>query len=85
MPNKLKIFFVLDLANNHFVISSMQKIIKEFSKVVKKNNVKAAIKFQLRADTLFIHKSFINSENKYVRRFLDTKCLYLILNSFLIM
>ena len=74
MPNKFKNLFVLDLANNHFGdLKHAKKIIKEFSKVVKKNNVKAAIKFQLRDYDTFIHKSFINSENKYVRRFLDTK------------
>ena len=74
MSNKFKNLFVLDLANNHFGdLKHAKKIIKEFSKVVKKNNVKAAIKFQLRDYDTFIHKSFINSENKYVRRFLDTK------------
>ena len=74
MTNKFKNLFVLDMANNHFGdLKHAKKIIKEFSKVVKKNKVKAAIKFQLRDYDTFIHKSFINSENKYVRRFLDTK------------
>ena len=35
--------------------------------------VKAAIKFQLRDYETFIHKKYVNSENRYVRRFLDTK------------
>ena len=57
MPNKFKNLFVLDLANNHFGdLKHAKKIIKEFSKVVKKNNVKAAIKFQLRDYDTFIHK-----------------------------
>ena len=35
--------------------------------------MRAAIKFQLRDYETFIHKSFVNSDDKYVRRFLDTK------------
>ena len=74
MNNVFKNLFVLDLANNHFGdIAHAKKIIKKFSEIVKKNNVKAAIKFQLRDYETFIHKNFINSDNHYVRRFLDTK------------
>ena len=74
MDNIFKNLFVLDLANNHFGdVAHAKKIIKEFSEVVKKNKIKAAIKFQLRDYETFIHKEFINSEEKYVRRFLDTK------------
>ena len=37
MSNKFKNLFVLDLANNHFGdLKHAKKIIKEFSKVVKK-------------------------------------------------
>ena len=61
----------------------MQKIIKEFSKVVK-NKVKAAIKFQLRIMILLFIKS-VDSENKYVRRFLDTKLSISDFKHFLIM
>lgn len=74
MNNIFKDLFVLDLANNHFGdIKHAKKIIKKFSEVAKKNKVKAAIKFQLRDYDTFIHNSYINSENNYVRRFLDTK------------
>ena len=74
MYNVFKDLFILDLANNHFGdVRHAKKIIKKFSEVVKKNKVKAAIKFQLRDYDTFIHKSFINSDDKYVRRFLDTK------------
>lgn len=74
MNNIFKDLFVLDLANNHFGdLKHAKKIIKKFSNVVKKNKVKAAIKFQLRDYDTFIHKSYINSDEKYVRRFLDTK------------
>ncbi len=74
MDNIFKNLFVLDLANNHFGdIVHAKKVIREFSKVVKKNKIKAAIKFQLRDYETFIHKSFVNSNDKYVRRFLETK------------
>tara|TARA_Y100000591_G_C21842891_1_gene706825 strand:+ start:1239 stop:2753 length:1515 start_codon:yes stop_codon:yes gene_type:complete len=72
--NKFKDLFVLDLANNHFGdVNHAKKIISEFAKISNKNKVKAAIKFQLRDYNTFVHKKFVNSDNKYVRRFLDTK------------
>lgn len=74
MKNIFKDLFILDLANNHFGdVDHAKKIIKKFAEVVKRNKIKAAIKFQLRDYKSFIHKSYINSEDKYVRRFLDTK------------
>ena len=74
MSNIFKNLFVLDLANNHFGdVSHAKKIIKEFSLIAKKNKVKAAVKFQLRDYKTFIHKSFIKSNDKYVKRFLETK------------
>ena len=49
MKNRNKIFedlFVLDLANNHFGdFSHAKKIINSFSKITKKNKLKATIKF----------------------------------------
>ena len=33
----------------------------------------AAFKFQFRNLETFVHQNFINSDHKYVRRFLDTK------------
>ena len=74
MNNTFKDLFILDLANNHFGdVSHAKKIIKKFAEVVKKNKVKAAIKFQLRDYETFIHRNYINSNDRYVRRFLDTK------------
>ena len=74
MNNIFKDLYVLDLANNHFGdLKHAKKIIKDFALVAKKNKVKATIKFQLRDYDTFIHKDFINSDNNYVRRFLDTK------------
>jgi sialic acid synthase SpsE/D-lyxose ketol-isomerase len=67
--------FVLDLANNHFGdVSHAKKIIGNFSKVIKKNKIKAAIKFQFRDLNTFVHKSERNNDkNKYVKRFLSTE------------
>ncbi|MDA7604037.1 N-acetylneuraminate synthase family protein [Candidatus Pelagibacter sp.] len=74
MKNTFKDLFILDLANNHFGdVNHAKKIIQQFAKVVKKNRVKAAIKFQLRDYETFIHKSYVDSDDRYVRRFLDTK------------
>ncbi len=66
--------FVLDLANNHFGdVSHAKKIISQFSKIIKKYKIKSTIKFQFRDLDTFIHKNFLNSNEKYVRRFIDTK------------
>jgi N-acetylneuraminate synthase len=57
--------FVLELANNHWgSVSRGKKIIKQFSKVVKENNIKAAIKLQFRDVDSFIHKKFQSTNNK---------------------
>lgn len=67
--------FVLELANNHLGdIDRGLKIIKDFSRIVRFNNIKAAIKLQLRnADTL-IHKDFIDRNDiRYIKKTLDTK------------
>ena len=51
--------FVLELANNHWGdVDRGLRIISEFSKVVRFNNVRAAIKLQLRDVQGFIHKDF---------------------------
>ena len=74
MKNLFKNLFILDLANNHFGdVNHARKIIKKFSDISKRKKIKSAIKFQLRDYDTFIHKDFINSDDKYVRRFLDTK------------
>ena len=67
--------FVLDLANNHQgSVEHGLKIIKECGKVVKKNNIRAAMKFQFRQYDSFIHPNhFENSDNKHIPRFLSTK------------
>ncbi len=74
MKNKFKDLFILDLANNHFGdVNHAKKIISKFSKIAIKNKIKASIKFQLRDYATFIHSDAVKSDDKYVRRFLDTK------------
>ncbi len=60
--------FVLELANNHWgKLYRGLKIIKDYSRVVKKNNMKASIKFQFRDVRRFIHPDFyFNKEIRYV-------------------
>lgn len=59
MNNIFNNLFILELANNHWgSLSRGKKIIKEFSKVVKDNNIKASIKLQFRDVDSFIHKNF---------------------------
>lgn len=67
--------FVLEMTNNHLGdLKRGLKIVSEFSKVVKFNNVKAAIKLQFRDIDKFIHKDFIDRKDiRYIKRTLDTK------------
>lgn len=65
---------VLDLANNHFGdLKFAKKIIKEFSKVIKRQILNTTIKFQFRDLPNFVHENYRDSQIPYVRRFLDTK------------
>jgi len=76
--NDNKIFedlFVLELANNHWgSVERGLKIISDFSKIVRFNNVRAAIKLQIRDVDSFIHKDFRDREDiRYIKKTLDTK------------
>ena len=66
--------FVLDLANNHQgEVNHGLKIIHECAKIVKKHEIKAALKFQFRQLDTFVHpKHRKNSDNKHIPRFLST-------------
>ena len=66
---------ILDMANNHQGdLTHGLKIIQDHSKIVKKNNVKAALKFQFRDLPDFVHSSARNSKsNKHINRFLSTQ------------
>ena len=67
--------FVLELANNHLGdVQRGLKIINTYSQVVRFNNVRAAIKLQLRDVDGFIHKDFRHREDiRYIRKTLDTR------------
>ena len=67
--------FVLELANNH--LGSLErglKIVNAYGQVVRFNNVRAAIKMQLRDVDSFVHKDFRGrSDIRYVKKTLDTQ------------
>ena len=67
--------FVLEMASNHQGnVDRGLAIIDRFSKVVRFNNVKAAIKLQFRDIENFIHKDFLDRQDiRYVKRLTDTK------------
>jgi len=62
--------FVLEMANNH--LGDLQrglKIISNYAQVVRFNNVRAAIKLQLRDVDTFIHKDFRQRDDiRYIKR-----------------
>ena len=67
--------FVLELANNHWGrIERGLKIINDFSKIVRFNSMKAAIKLQVRDVDRFVHSDFRNRDDiRYIKKTLDTK------------
>jgi N-acetylneuraminate synthase len=75
--NKNDIFkdlFVLEMTNNHLGdIKRGLKIISEYSKVVRFNNVKAAIKLQFRDIDNFVHKNYkTRLDIRYIKRITET-------------
>ncbi len=67
--------FVLELANNHWGdVNRGVRIIREFGTVVRYNDVRAAIKLQLRDVDTFIHKDFLGRQDiRYIKKTLDTR------------
>src|SRR6266853_5280353 len=67
--------FVLEVANNH--LGDLQrglKIIGNYAQVVRFNNVRAAIKLQLRDVDSFIHRDFrYRDDIRYIKKTLDTR------------
>ncbi|MGA7079334.1 MAG: N-acetylneuraminate synthase family protein [Terriglobales bacterium] len=67
--------FVLELANNH--LGDLQrglKIISNYAQVVRFNNVRAAIKLQLRDVDTFIHRDFRHRDDiRYIKKTLETR------------
>ena len=70
--------FVLELANNHWGdVERGKKIITDFLRIVRFNNIKAAIKLQFRDVDNFIHKDFIGRDDvRYINKTLKTKMTY---------
>lgn len=67
--------FVLELANNHWGdVNRGLKIINDFSKIVRFNNVRTAIKLQIRDVDNFIHDDYKNrTDIRYIGKTLATK------------
>jgi len=67
--------FVLEMTNNHQGnLERGIQIIHEHSRVVRFNNVRAAIKLQFRNLETFVHKDFINRNDiYYIRRIQETR------------
>ena len=66
--------FVLEMSNNHQGnLERGLKIVSSFAKVVRFNNIKAAIKLQFRDINNFIHKDFRDRRDvRYIKRLLDS-------------
>ncbi len=76
MKNKIfEDLFVLEMASNHQGdLQRGLKIVEQFSKIARFNNVRTAIKLQFRDLDNFVHKDFINrTDIRYVKRVADTK------------
>jgi len=67
--------FVLEVANNHWgQLERGIKIITEYARLVRFNNVRGAIKLQFRDVESFIHKDFKNRDDiRYIKKTLDTQ------------
>ena len=67
--------FVLEMTNNH--LGSLERgleIVRQHARVVRFNNVRAAIKVQFRDVDSFVHKDFhTRTDIRYVRRVLETR------------
>lgn len=67
--------FVLELANNHWgKLDRGLKIIRDFARVVRLNEVRASIKLQFRDVDSFIHEDFRDrADVRYIKKTLDTQ------------
>jgi sialic acid synthase SpsE len=67
--------FVLEMANNHYgKLDRALKIVREYSRIVRFNNVRAAIKFQLRDVDSFVHHAFRDrTDIRYIKKTIDTQ------------
>src|SRR5215471_1458939 len=67
--------FVLELANNHLGdVQRGLKIISTYAQVVRFNNVRAAIKLQIRDVDNFVHRDFRHRHDiRYIKKTVDTR------------
>jgi sialic acid synthase SpsE len=67
--------FVLELANNHLgKLDRGLKIITDYNRIVRFNNVRAAIKIQIRDVDNFIHKDFRSrTDIRYIKKTIETQ------------
>ncbi len=67
--------FVLELANNHWgKLDRGLKIVSDFARVVRFNDVHAAIKLQFRDVDSFVHRNYRDrTDIRYIKKTLDTK------------
>ncbi len=67
--------FVLEMANNHWGrLARGLKIIADFSKIVRFNNVRASIKLQIRDVNNFIHRDFRDRDDiRYIKKTRQTQ------------
>jgi N-acetylneuraminate synthase len=67
--------FVLEVANNHWgSVERGLKIITTYSRIVRFNNVRAAMKLQFRDVDRFIHRDFRDrADIRYIKKTLDTR------------
>ena len=75
--NVFEELFVLEMANNHWGdLERGLQIVQDFSKVVRYNNVRAAIKLQFRDIDSFIHPDYHEREDvRYIKKTLDTRMM----------
>jgi sialic acid synthase SpsE len=66
--------FVLEMANNHWGrIERARRIVDDYARVVRYNNIRAAIKFQLRDVETFIHPDHADRRDvRYIKKTMDT-------------
>jgi len=67
--------FVLEMTNNHLgSLDRALQIVREHSRVVRFNNVRAAVKLQFRDVDSFVHRDFRDrTDIRYIKRVLDTR------------
>lgn len=67
--------FVLELANNHWgSLERGRRIVTDFSRVVRYNNVRAAIKLQFRDVDTFVHpEARGRTDVRYIKKTVDTR------------